>query len=87
MKNFFIKCHREYVARRGGSGGSDFDTTFDNGWRKLIKEPARAHVFCALVLLVNEKPCIVFRTANKKKGDRMKTNFFDIALALRLGAA
>ena len=42
MKNFFIKCHREYVARRGGSGGSEFDTTFDNGWRKLIKEPALA---------------------------------------------
>ena len=45
MKNFFIKCHREYVARRGGSGGGDFNTPFHKGWRKLIKEPARARVF------------------------------------------
>ena len=70
MKNFFIKCHREYVARRGGSGGGDFNTPFHKGWLFARMKTNASH----------------FLTTNKK-GDRMKTNFFDIALALRLGAA
>ena len=37
MKNFFIKSRRRYVARRGGSGGSDFNTAFHKGWRGFPK--------------------------------------------------
>ena len=60
MKNFFIKSRRGYGARRGGSWGNNFDTTFDKGWRKLFKEPAQAGVFLRAGSLKNEKPCIVF---------------------------
>ena len=45
MKNFFIQSRRGCVARLDGFGGSDFNTAFYKGWRKLIKEPARALVF------------------------------------------
>ena len=37
MKNFFIKSRRGYVARRGGSGGSDFNTAFHKDWRRFSR--------------------------------------------------
>ena len=51
---------------------------------KLFKEPARVREdFCALALWRMKSHASHFLTTNKK-GDRMKTNFFDIASALRL---
>ena len=45
INNFFIKICRAERHIRGGSGGSDLNTAFHKGWRKLIEEPARARVF------------------------------------------
>ena len=75
INNFFLKSSRAAQHIRGGSGGSEFDTTFDNGWRKLIKEPARARVFLRAGSFEN----FLFLTLQSRQNDnKMKGKYNEI---------